>query len=103
MPETLVRPLRSDERENVLALLDEWPMGHPIPGRVFFRRYIEHDPSYRDENFWVAEQGGALVACVQIFPKRLRVAGGGVVPVGGIGSVYTTEKARGDGHGEPPS
>lgn len=97
MPELLVRTLRRDEREAVLALLDEWQMGHPIPGRVFFRRYVEHDPSYADENFWVAEQGGALVSCVQIFPKRIRVAGGGVVPVGGIGSVFTTEKARGDG------
>src|SRR4030095_4441350 len=60
------------------------------------RRYPEVDPTYRDDNFWVAEHDGRLVACVQIFPRLLRVAGR-TVPTGGIGSVFTSEKARGSG------
>lgn len=80
----------------MLALLDEWPLSDRWRGRDFFRRYVEHDPTFADENFWVAERDGRLVACVQIFPRLVRVRGA-AVPVGGIGSVFTSEKARGAG------
>lgn len=96
MPDLSVRTLRRDEREAVLELLDAWPLGGPLRGRAFFRRYIEHDPTYRDENFHVAEDAGRLVACVQVFPRLMRVRGA-AVPVGGIGSVFTSEAARGSG------
>lgn len=96
MPGVQVRTLRPGEREAVLDLLDEWPLGGPLRGRDFFRRYIESDPTYRDENFQVAEVDGRLVACVQVFPRLLRVRGA-VVPAGGIGSVFTREAARGTG------
>ena len=96
MSDASIRTLREDERESVLALLDEWPLSDGWRGRDYFRRYIECDPTYVDENFWVAEQRGELVACVQIFPRLLRVRGA-AVPVGGIGSVFTSEKARGSG------
>ena len=96
MADASIRTLRHDERENVLTLLDEWPLSDGWRGRDYFRRYIECDPTYIDENFWVAEQHGQLVACVQIFPRQLRVRGA-AVPVGGIGGVFTSEKARGSG------
>lgn len=92
----LLRTLRSDERAAVLELLDEWPLGGPLRGRDFFRRYVEHDPTYRDENFLVAERDGRLVACVQVFPRLLRLRGA-AVPTGGIGSVFTSASARGSG------
>jgi predicted N-acetyltransferase YhbS len=91
-----IRTLRRDEREAVLELLDQWPLSDGWRGRDYFRRYIDLDPSYSDENFHVAERDGALVACVQIFPRELR-AGAATIPVGGIGSVFTSEKARGSG------
>ncbi|MBS1105911.1 MAG: hypothetical protein H6Q91_1413 [Deltaproteobacteria bacterium] len=91
-----MRTLRRDEREAVLALLDEWPLSDGWRGRDYFGRYIELDPTYADDNFWVAEQDGQLVACVQIFPRQLRVRGT-TLPVGGIGSVFTREAARGSG------
>ncbi len=96
MPEATIRTLHRSERERVLALLDEWPLSDGWRGRDYFRRYLECDPTYVDDNFWVAEQRGDLVACVQIFPRLLRVRGA-AVPVGGIGSVFTSEKARGSG------
>lgn len=96
MPDASIRTLHCSERESVLALLDEWPLSDGWRGRDYFRRYIECDPTYVDENFWIAEQGGQLVSCVQIFPRPLRVRGA-TVPVGGIGSVFTSEKARGSG------
>jgi GNAT superfamily N-acetyltransferase len=96
VPDLAMRTLRSSERSAVLDLLDEWRLPDGWRGRDFFGRYIEHDPAYRDENFWVAERDGALVACVQIFPRALRIAGA-AVRTGGIGSVFTSEKARGSG------
>ncbi len=91
-----IRTLRRDEREAVLDLLDEWPLSDGWRGRDYFRRYIESDPRYVDENFHVAELNGALVSCVQIFPREIRAVGA-TIPVGGIGSVFTSEKARGTG------
>jgi GNAT superfamily N-acetyltransferase len=91
-----IRTLRSGEREQVLDLLDCWELPDGWRGRDFFRRYMELDPSYRDENFWVADAGGRLVCCVQIFPRALRV-GSGVVSLGGIGSVFTHPDARSSG------
>jgi GNAT superfamily N-acetyltransferase len=91
-----IRTLRRDERAAVLDLLDEWPLSDGWRGRDYFRRYIDSDPHYADENFHVAELNGALISCVQIFPRELRAAGT-TIPIGGIGSVFTSEKARGTG------
>ena len=93
-----IRTLQAPEREAFLELLDGWEVPDGWPGRSadFFRRYVERDPSYSDENVWVAEEGGRLVSCVQIFPRRIRV-GEAAVPTGGIGSVYTRPEARASG------
>lgn len=91
-----IRTLRESEREALLALLDGWELPDGWRGRDFFRRHLEDDPTYCDENVWVAEEDGQLVSCVQIFPRSIRTAGG-AVPVGGIGSVFTGAQARGRG------
>jgi GNAT superfamily N-acetyltransferase len=91
-----IRSLRSHERGALLDLLDQWELADGWRGRDFFRRYIEIDPTYDDENVWVAEEEGQLVSCVQIFPRRVRVLGQ-PVPCGGIGSVFTREEWRGKG------
>jgi len=91
-----IRTLRREEREAWLALLDGWEMRDGWRGRDFFRRPIEHDPSFADENVWVAEQDARLVACVQIFPRPLRLRGA-AVPTGGVGSVFTRPEARAGG------
>jgi len=88
-----VRTLRAGEREALLDLLDGWELPDDWRGRDFFRRYLEHDPTYADENVWVAEDTGRLVSCVQIFPRRIRV-GEAAVATGGIGSVFTRPEAR---------
>jgi predicted N-acetyltransferase YhbS len=91
-----IRTLRSQEREALLELLDGWELPDGWRGRDFFRRYLEVDPSYTDDNVWVAEEEGSLISCVQIFPRRLRVLGH-PVPAGGIGSVYTAPERREEG------
>jgi GNAT superfamily N-acetyltransferase len=89
------RTLQKEEREAVLALLDQWDLPDGWRGRNYFRRYIDYDPTYRDENIWVAAEGDQLLGCCQIFPRRIRVLGH-AIPAGGIGSVFTTESRRGE-------
>jgi GNAT superfamily N-acetyltransferase len=88
-----LRTLRRGEREPLLDLLDGWVLPDGWQGRDFFRRYLEDDPSFADENVWVAVDGGRLVSCVQIFPRPLRIRGE-AVPAGGIGSVFTLPDYR---------
>ena len=91
-----IRTLEPGERDAVLQLLDRWEMPDGWRGYDFFARYMECDPSFSEENFWVAEEGGRLVSCVQIFPRPLRLSEG-VVPLGGIGSVFTDPEHRSGG------
>ncbi len=93
MAGTRLRVLRVDEVEPLLDLLDGWPFPDGQSGRDFFRRYTELDPAFEARNVWVAERAGELVSCVQIFPRRVRI-GGEVLPMGGIGSVFTRPDAR---------
>lgn len=88
-----LRTLRRSEREPFLDLLDHWEVPDGWQGRDFFRRYVEDDPTFADENVWVAVDAGRLVSCVQIFPRPLQVRGEGV-PTGGIGSVFTLPEYR---------
>jgi GNAT superfamily N-acetyltransferase len=88
-----IRRLEQGEREEWLELLDGWELFDGWRGRDYFRRPVEHDPSYEDANVWVAEEAGRLVCSVQIFPREL-TASGVRVPTGGIGSVYTRPDRR---------
>ena len=91
-----IRTLRKAEREPLLDLLDHWPISDGWQGRDFFRRYLEDDPTFADENVWVAVEAGRLISCVQIFPRPLRIRGR-AVPTGGIGSVFTLAEHRRSG------
>jgi GNAT superfamily N-acetyltransferase len=88
-----IRTLRRAERAALLDLLDLWQMPDGWRGRDFFRRYVEDDPTFRDENVWLALRGGRPVSCVQIFPRPVRIRGR-AVPMGGIGSVFTHPEQR---------
>ena len=91
-----LRTLRRSEREPLLDLLDQWQMPDGWQGRDFFRRYLEDDPTFSEENVWVAVDAGRLVSCVQIFARPLRIRGQSV-PTGGIGSVFTLPDHRRSG------
>ena len=91
-----IRTLEAGERDNWLDLLSGWNLPDNWTGRDFFGRWIELDPTWQDENVWVAEDAGRLVSTVQIFPRELRVLDH-AVPTGGIGSVYTRPEHRRDG------
>ena len=58
------------ERDAWLALLNGWGMPDGWTGRDFFARWIALDPTWRDDNVWVAEDAGRFVSAVQIFPRE---------------------------------
>jgi GNAT superfamily N-acetyltransferase len=91
-----IRTLHPQEREALLDLLDGWPLADGWRGRDFFRRYLEDDSRYADEDVWVALDAGNLVSCLQIFPRRIHVLEHSV-PAGGIGSVFTRPERRRSG------
>jgi len=82
------RAARRSERDAVLDLLALW-----YHDREFFARYNQNDPTFRDELCLVALDRGHLVATVQIFDRKIYV-NGKIVPMGGIGSVFTREDYR---------
>jgi len=89
-----IRTLAIDERDLLLELLDGYDLPDGWRGRHYFRRAMDFDPSYLDENIWVAFEAGELVGCAQIFPRRVRVLGH-AVPSGGLGALYTAPEHRG--------
>jgi len=91
-----IRTLEAGERDAWLDLLDGWSLPDGWTGRSYFRRWIDHDPTFQDENVWVAVEDDRLVSTVQIFPRELRVLDH-AVPTGGIGTVYTREAQREQG------
>lgn len=82
------RAARPSERDAVLDLLAVW-----YDDREFFARYNEKDPTFRDELCLVAQDAGRIVGTVQIFDRKVNLAGQ-PVPMGGIGSVFVREDYR---------
>jgi predicted N-acetyltransferase YhbS len=83
-----VRAAHHNERDEVLDLLAHW-----YNDRAFFARYNQNDPYFRDELCLVARDGGRLISTVQIFDRAINLDGQ-VVPMGGIGSVFTLMEYR---------
>ena len=90
-----IRTLNALEKGRLLDLLDQWDLPDGWRGRHYFRRYMDYDPSYADENVWVAVDGEEILGCAQIFPRRIRVLGH-PVPCGGLGTLFTTPEHRGE-------
>lgn len=89
-----IRTLAALEKGKLLDFLDQWDLPDGWRGRHYFRRYMDYDPSYADDNIWVAVHGDELLACAQIFPRRIRVLGH-PVPCGGLGTLFTAPEHRG--------
>ncbi|HXZ84950.1 MAG TPA: GNAT family N-acetyltransferase [Myxococcota bacterium] len=87
-----LREMGPDDRGAVLDLLE-----HAFGVRELFERYMDHDPAFSPGDFLLAlDDDRALVACVQIFHKTIRLRGQ-AVSLGGIGSVATRAAQRGQG------
>ena len=87
----LIRGVQESERGPLLDLLELC-----FDERALFERYLDFDPAFRWNDFAAAECDGRIVACAQVFHKKIRLAGT-VISVGGIGSVATHPDYRGRG------
>lgn len=96
VPETEIRSLKAGEESLFLGLVAAWPFLDDRRGDVFFARPMEHDKRFSMADVFGAFENGELVSCCQLFPRTLRLAGE-LVPVGGIGTVFTRTDARGRG------
>lgn len=83
--------MKRADRGAVLALLE-----HAFGVRELFERYMDFDPEFSYGDVLLAVDGGAPVACVQVFAKTIRLRGR-TVRLGGIGSVATHASQRGGG------
>ncbi len=93
-----IRTVAAPERDAVLDLLGGWFGDQPgEPGRAtaraFFARYFVHDPTFRDDLCFVAEQDGRLISTLQVFRKQVQVDGA-VVQIAALGNVFTDPAAR---------
>lgn len=91
-----IRTLAAHERMAVATLLDGWQLAEGWSAGDRFRQQAELDPTWSDENVFVAVAEEGPVATLSIFPRRLRILGH-AIPTGGIGNVYTSRESRGKG------
>jgi len=87
-----IRTLGARERMSVAGLLDGWRLAEGWTAGDRFRHQVESDPTWRDENVFVALEGDRPIATLTALPRHLRILGH-VVPTGGISNLYT-EPAR---------
>lgn len=83
-----IRTLVGIDRRKVAEFLDAWPLGGGWTAGDRFRRHAESDPTWSEENVFVALEKGELIGTVSILPRRLQILGH-AIPTGGLGSLYT--------------
>lgn len=91
-----IRRLRPAEREALATLLDGDERSPGRRGGDLYRRCLDFDPSYSDDNVCVAVSRKRLLACAQLFPRQMRLRGV-QVPVALFGNVFAHPDARGAG------
>jgi GNAT superfamily N-acetyltransferase len=91
-----IRTIKGGERLDVATMLDAWPLAEGWSAGDRFRKIVEHDPGFADENVFVAIEKDRLLASVVLLPRHLQILGHSV-PSGGLGSLYTDPDARGRG------
>jgi len=95
-PKMEIRTLEARERMRVAAMLDGWRLAEGWTAGDRFRQQAEFDPSWSDENVFVAAEQDRLVAALSIFPRHTRILGH-VIPTAGVGNLFTETDARGRG------
>lgn len=91
-----IRTLAAQERMEVARLLDGWRLAEGWTAGDRFRQQAEYDPSWRDQNVFVALERSQIVGAVTILSRHLKILGH-VIPVGGVANLYTDPTARGRG------
>src|SRR5450756_2720347 len=86
-----VRQARATDLDAILDLLTEYDLP-----RAHFAPFYQHDPTYRPEQSWLAEQDGRLAAHLRVYERWIRM-GGAALRIAGVGNVITARAYRGRG------
>jgi GNAT superfamily N-acetyltransferase len=91
-----IRTLNAQERLTVAAMLDGWSLAEGWTAGDRFRSQVEFDPTWSDENIFVAVEKDRILSVVSILPRHLKILGHSI-PTGGLGNLYTDPTTRGRG------
>jgi predicted N-acetyltransferase YhbS len=88
-----IRTLKAQEQLTVAAMLDGWRLAEGWNAGDRFRKQVEFDPTWSNENVFVAVEKDRILAVVSIIPRNLRILGHRI-PAGGLGNLYTDSAMR---------
>jgi len=88
-----IRTLYARERLGLAAMLDAWPLAEGWSAGDRLRALIEYEPSWSDENVFVAIEQDRIVSTVTILPRPIRILGH-TIPAGGLAGLYTDPAFR---------
>jgi len=92
-PTMEIRTLNAQERLTVAGMLDGWRLAEGWTAGDRFRKQVEFDPTWSDENVFVAVEKDRILSAVSILPRHLKILGHGI-PTGGLGNLYTDPGMR---------
>ena len=95
-PTMEIRTLNTQERLTVATMLDGWRLAEGWTAGDRFRRQVEFDPTWSDENIFVAIEKNRILSVVSILPRHLKILGHNI-PAGGLGNLYTDPTMRSRG------
>jgi GNAT superfamily N-acetyltransferase len=91
-----IRTLNAQERLTVAGMLDGWRLAEGWTAGDRFRKQVEFDPTWSDDNVFVAVEQDRILSLVSILPRHLKILGHSI-PTGGLGNLYTDPGMRSHG------
>ena len=91
-----IRTLKAEERPTLAGMLDGWRLAEGWTAGDRFRKQAEFDPSWSDENVYVAVESDRMIAAVSILPRHLKILGHNI-PTGGLSNLFTDPESRSRG------
>jgi len=91
-----IRTIKPQERLTLAGMLDGWRLAEGWTAGDRFRKQAEFDPTWSDENVFVAVERDRIHSAVTILPRQLKILGHNI-PTGGLSNLYTDQESRGRG------
>ena len=91
-----IRTLKAQERMTLAGMLDGWRLAEGWTAGDRFRKQVEFDPTWSDNNVLVAVERERILCAVSILPRHLKILGHNI-PTGGLSNLYSDPSNRGRG------
>lgn len=91
-----IRTLKAQERSTLAGMLDGWRLAEGWTAGDRFRQHVDFDPTWSNENIFVAVERDRILSAVSILPRHLKILGHNI-PSGGLSNLYTDPESRGRG------